>query len=199
MPKSFERCQEIREEMRSRILHESMLYFAKNGFAGTKISDLAKYIGIGQGTLYMYFKSKEELFRELSAIANNSRDIQELKVLAKLSLSAGKKIHKLSENIINRLNEDESYAAKVALSTQLIFEQDDFISENTTYQSEIYRVTEKILKQGQKENSVVEGTPMKLADYYWSVVYLYALKRLFTSRYEMITASDLARIVLKDF
>ena len=198
MPKSSERCQEIREEMRSRILHESMLYFAKNGFAGTKISDLAKYIGIGQGTLYMYFKSKEELFRELSAIANNSRDIQELKVLAKLPLSAGKKIHRLSENIINRLNEDESYAAKVALSTQLMFEQDDFISENTTYQSEIYRVTEKILKQGQKENSVVEGTPMKLADYYWSVVYLYALKRLFTSRYEMITASDLARIVLKD-
>ena len=47
MPKSQERCQEIREEVRSKILHESMLYFAKNGFAGTKISDLAKHIGIG--------------------------------------------------------------------------------------------------------------------------------------------------------
>ena len=37
MPKSPERCQEIRQEMRSKILHESMLYFAKNGFSGTKI------------------------------------------------------------------------------------------------------------------------------------------------------------------
>ena len=198
MPKSSERCQEIREEMRSKILHESMLYFARNGFAGTKISDLAKYIGIGQGTLYMYFKSKEELFQELSALANNSRDIKELKVLAGLPLSAGKKIHKLSENIINKLNEDENYAAKVALSTQMMFEKNDFVSADTTYRSEVYQMTEKIIKQGQKENSVVEGSAMKLADYYWSVVYLYALKRLFTSEYEMITAYDLARIVLKD-
>ena len=68
MPKSQERCQEIREETRSKILNDSMLYFAKNGFAGTKISDLAKHIGIGQGTLYIYFKSKEELFQEISAL-----------------------------------------------------------------------------------------------------------------------------------
>ena len=60
MPKSPEKCQEIREETRSKILHDSMLYFAKNGFAGTKISDLAKHIGIGQGTIYIYFKSKEK-------------------------------------------------------------------------------------------------------------------------------------------
>lgn len=47
MPKSAERCEEIRQQMREHILQESVLYFAKNGFAGTKISDLAKYIGIG--------------------------------------------------------------------------------------------------------------------------------------------------------
>ena len=51
MPKSAEKCREIRDEMKSRILHESMLYFARNGFAGTKISDLARHIGIGQGTI----------------------------------------------------------------------------------------------------------------------------------------------------
>ena len=56
MPKTPERCQESREEMRTKILHDSMLYFARNGFAGTKISDLAKQIGIAQGTIYLYFK-----------------------------------------------------------------------------------------------------------------------------------------------
>ena len=39
---------------------------------------------------------------------------------------------------------------------------------------------------------------MKLADYYWGVIYLYALKKLFTTKYEMISANDLARILLKD-
>ena len=39
MPKSKERCQEIREEMRNTILQKSLLYFARNGFDGTKIID----------------------------------------------------------------------------------------------------------------------------------------------------------------
>lgn len=36
MPKSQERCREIREETRSKILHDSMLYFAKTALQGQK-------------------------------------------------------------------------------------------------------------------------------------------------------------------
>ena len=198
MPKSQERCQEIREETRSKILNDSMLYFAKNGFAGTKISDLAKHIGIGQGTLYIYFKSKEELFHEIFALTNSSKDIKELKILMNLPISAKKKIQKLSSSIMAKLIQDDVYAAKVALNTQMMFEQKDFASAETTYQSELYQITEKIIKQGQKEGSIIDGLPMKLADYYWGVVYLYALKKLFTTRYEMISDKDLARVLLKD-
>lgn len=198
MPKSQERCQEIREETRSKILNDSMLYFAKNGFAGTKISDLAKHIGIGQGTLYIYFKSKEELFHEIFALTNNSKDIKELKMLMNLPISAKKKIHKLSNSIMTKLIQDDTYAAKVALNAQMMLEQKDFASAETIYQSKIYQITEKIIKQGQKEGSIVDGLPMKLADYYWGVVYLYALRKLFTTKYEMISEKDLARVLLKD-
>ena len=198
MPKSQERCQEIREETRSKILNDSMLYFAKNGFAGTKISDLAKHIGIGQGTLYIYFKSKEELFHEIFALTNSSKDIKELKILMNLPITAKKKIQKLSDSIMTKLIQDDVYSAKVALNTQMMFEQKDFVSAETTYQSELYKITEKIIEQGQKEGSIVDGLPMKLADYYWGVVYLYALKKLFTTEYEMISDRDLARVLLKD-
>lgn len=197
MPKSKERCQEIRMETRSKILHDSMLHFAKNGFAGTRISDLAKQIGIGQGTLYIYFKSKEELFHEIFSMVNISGDVKKLKTLAHLPISAKKKIEKLSHNIMTKLAEDELFAAKIALNTQMLLEQNDFIAE-TAYQSELYQVTEKIVEQGQKEGSVVEGTPLKLADYYWGVIYLYALKKLFVTKYEMISEEDLARVLLKD-
>lgn len=198
MPKSQERCQEIREETRSKILNDSMLYFAKNGFAGTKISDLAKHIGIGQGTLYIYFKSKEELFHEIFTLINNSKDMKELKILMNLPISAKKKIHKLSNSIMTKLIQDDTYAAKVALNAQMMLEQKDFASAETIYQSKIYQITEKIIKQGQKEGSIIDGLPMKLADYYWGVVYLYALRKLFTTKYEMISDKDLARVLLKD-
>ncbi len=198
MPKTPERCQKIREETRKKILHDAMLYFARNGFAGTKISDLANYIGIGQGTLYIYFKSKEDLFKEIFVICNNDKEIKDLKMLSCLPISAKNKIHKLSKTVIEKLEQDENYAAKVTLTTQVLFEKDCFISVSTTYQSEIYKYTAKIIEQGQKEKSIVEGSSMKLADFYWSVVYLYALKKLFTTKYETIAVSDLERVLIKD-
>lgn len=198
MPKSPERCQEMRTEMRSKILQESMLYFAKNGFSGTKISDLSKYIGIGQGTIYVYFDSKETLFAEVQKMVSSEKDIRQVKLLAGLPISARQKIHKMTQTVLKQLREDEGFAAKIALNTQMLLEKKEgYSAGDTTYQSELYSYMAKILVQGQKEGSVVEGNPIKLADYYWGVVYLYSLKKLFTTQYEMIDEADLERTVLK--
>lgn len=198
MPKSAERCKEIKEQTKKMILNKSMLYFARNGFAGTKISDLAKHIGIGQGTIYSYFESKEELFQEIHKIINREKDIKQLKILSSFPITAKQKIHKLTNTILQQLEKDDNFAGMIALNTQLLLEQDaDFSMNDTIYQSELYEYTSKIIEQGQKEGSVVAGTPLKLADYYWGVVYLYALKKLFTTKYEMINSEDLERTVLK--
>lgn len=196
MPKTKEQCEKIREEMKNTILKKSMLYFAKNGFAGTKISDLSKHIGIGQGTIYVYFESKEALFQEILRLVDNTEEIKQLRLLSKLPISAAKKMHLLSERMLKQLKEDEMFAALIALNTQIMLEQQkDCSSSDTTYQSELYQYTAEIIKKGQKEKSMVEGSPMKLADYYWGVLYLYALKRLYTTEFEMITVDDLERTI----
>ena len=198
MPKSKERCQEIREEMRSTILQKSLLYFARNGFAGTKISDLSKNIGIAQGTIYIYFESKEELYQEILKISNNSKMINQMKLLVSMPISAKKKLRMLSETVMKQLVEDENFAAMIALNTQILLEKNtEYSSEETTYQTKVYGYTAKIIEQGQKEKTMVEGASMKLADYYWGVIYLYSLKRLFTTEYEMISIEDLERTVLR--
>lgn len=198
MPKSKERCQEIREEMRNTILQKSLLYFAKNGFAGTKMSDLSRNIGIGQGTIYVYFESKEELFQEILKVADYDKELKQLKILQHMPISAQKKLRLLSEKVMKQLQEDEMFAAKVALNTQMLLEQSsNFATGDTTYQSELYECTAQIIEQGQKEGTMAEGSGMKLADYYWGVIYLYSLKRLFTTQYEMISIEDLERTVLK--
>ena len=123
MPKSKERCQEIREEMRNTILQKSLLYFAKNGFAGTKISDLSRNIGIGQGTIYVYFESKEELFQEILKLADCREEQKQLKILLHLPLSAKNKLRRLSEKVMKQLQEDEMFAAMIALNTQMLLEK----------------------------------------------------------------------------
>ncbi len=198
MPKSPEQCELVRSQMRDKILRESILYFARNGFSGTRISDLAQYIGIGQGTIYVYFESKEMLFQEIHKMINRDEDIEQIKLLVSLPIPAKQKIHTLTEQVLHQLNNDEHFAAVMALNTQMLLEQsDDNDSGDTTYQSALYTHMANIIEQGQREGSVAEGSAIKLADYYWGVVYLYSLKMLFTKKFEMISAQDLERTILK--
>ena len=190
MPKSEERCREIREETRNLIVRKSILFFAKNGFAGTKISELSKHIGIAQGTIYIYFKSKEELYDEIFAVSDKMASFEKLDTVSKLPMPADKKIKMLSDYLIKSLKKDDMFAAGVALYTQRILEGNA--------DQKFYKTTEKIIKQGQKEGTVVSGSASKLSEYYWGVVYLYALKSLYTTDFNMITAGDLSRILLED-
>ena len=190
MPKSQERCQEIREETRNLIIRKSVLYFAKNGFDGTKISDLSRHIGIAQGTIYIYFKSKEELYSEIFSISDRIAKNDKLTTLVKLPLPADTKIRKLSDYLIKNLKEDEMFSAGIALYTQRLLEGEADQS--------FYKTTEKIIKQGQKEGCVVSGNSRKLSELYWGVVYLYAVKNMYQTDFAMIDSDDLSRVLLGD-
>lgn len=47
---------------RDLIVQTAARVFARKGYSGTVISDIALAAGIGKGTIYEYFKSKEDLF-----------------------------------------------------------------------------------------------------------------------------------------
>ncbi len=63
-PKSpkWKRRPEARAE---EILSAAIEVFGEVGFARAKLDDVAKKAGVSKGTLYLYFDSKEELFRRL--------------------------------------------------------------------------------------------------------------------------------------
>ena len=50
-------------QKRQRIMDAALQVFVKSGYEKTKIIDVAQAAGIGKGTVYEYFESKEELFR----------------------------------------------------------------------------------------------------------------------------------------
>jgi TetR/AcrR family fatty acid metabolism transcriptional regulator len=52
-------------DKRERILSAAVRVFAKNGFYATRVSEVAKAAGVADGTIYLYFKSKEELLVSL--------------------------------------------------------------------------------------------------------------------------------------
>ncbi|MFN4307770.1 TetR/AcrR family transcriptional regulator [Sulfurihydrogenibium azorense] len=52
-------------ETREKLLQSAKELFSKKGYYETKVSDIVEKSGVAQGTFYIYFKSKEEIFLEL--------------------------------------------------------------------------------------------------------------------------------------
>ena len=65
---------QYKTEVKEKIVQAAITTFSKYGYDKTRMDDIAKSAKLGKGTVYLYFKSKEELFY---AISENS--IKELK------------------------------------------------------------------------------------------------------------------------
>lgn len=65
--------QSVSERKRNSILDAARTVFSRQGYAGTAVEDVATQAGIAKGTLYLYFKSKEELY--IAALARDLGDL----------------------------------------------------------------------------------------------------------------------------
>ena len=61
--KRWERRKDTRA---AEILEAALSCFAEKGFAGTRMEDIAERARITKGTIYLYFKSKEDFFKSLA-------------------------------------------------------------------------------------------------------------------------------------
>jgi len=56
---------EYKEEAKARITDAATEMFLENGYKKTKMTEIAKKLGVSKGALYQYFKSKEALLLEV--------------------------------------------------------------------------------------------------------------------------------------
>jgi len=59
------RWQRRPEERPTEILEAALLVFGERGYAGTRLEDVARQAGVSKGTVYLYFDSKEALFKAM--------------------------------------------------------------------------------------------------------------------------------------
>lgn len=64
---------EYKEEARNRIIAESTQLFLEQGYKKTKMTDIARKLGVSKGAIYQYFNSKEELLIEAIKNSENFR------------------------------------------------------------------------------------------------------------------------------
>lgn len=59
----MQKWQRRKDERPSEILSAALSLFVSKGFVSTKIDDIAKVAGVSKGTVYLYYASKEILFK----------------------------------------------------------------------------------------------------------------------------------------
>jgi TetR/AcrR family fatty acid metabolism transcriptional regulator len=91
------------------ILRAATLVFARNGYFNAKVSDIAGEAGIADGTVYLYFKSKEEILHSIFDRAMEKFIAEAKEELAKLS-TPQEKIQRIAQLHLERLGADRDSA-----------------------------------------------------------------------------------------
>ncbi len=96
-------------DKRETILRAATKVFARNGYFNSKVADVAREAGIADGTVYLYFKSKDEILHSIFDramevfIAEGKREIAPIK-------AADKRLRRIAELHLERLGADRDLA-----------------------------------------------------------------------------------------
>ncbi|MBD7943632.1 MULTISPECIES: TetR/AcrR family transcriptional regulator [Psychrobacillus] len=79
------------------IIDAAIIVIAENGYHQSQVSKIAKQAGVADGTIYLYFKNKEDILisvfeEKMEVFADN------LKEILKENISASDKLYKMIEN-----------------------------------------------------------------------------------------------------
>ncbi|SDC67203.1 transcriptional regulator, TetR family [Paenibacillus sp. UNCCL117] len=92
---------------KSVILEAAKQTFSLYGFKGTTMGHIAKLAGVGKGTLYLYFTSKEELLHEIIRSLTDEMKHAADEALQKQELASFERIHTALYNILMFRKEHE--------------------------------------------------------------------------------------------
>src|SRR5947207_775573 len=112
---------------RERILDAAVRVFAAEGFYNAKVSQIAQAAGVADGTIYLYFKSKDDLLISLfedrmerinenlrQAIAGESNAIDRLKRVVRLHLELIESNRHMAEVITIELRQSSKFIKEYA-------------------------------------------------------------------------------------
>jgi AcrR family transcriptional regulator len=80
------------QSKRIKAINAAAAVFASKGYHGATTQDIANLLGIRQGSLYYYFKSKEEALEEVCYLALKDY-VQRIETIARSQASFSEKIH----------------------------------------------------------------------------------------------------------
>lgn len=143
---------------RSDILSSARALFKEKGFHNTKMDDIAQAAGVGKGTLYEYFKNKQEIFDE-TCVEYVESIFGRIEEVSFMNVSFREKILILFNERKNTFNEeiDKNPVDYIISYKNIISEK--ILKSMFEHILEINRILVEIVDQGKSEGVVRKDIP----------------------------------------
>jgi TetR/AcrR family fatty acid metabolism transcriptional regulator len=148
------------EDKRGRILEAAVKVFARKGYFGARVAEIARKAGVADGTIYLYFRNKEDilvsLFDEVMAehIARGREEVERTRgAAARLRVIAEHHLRLFSGN------------GDLAVVFQVELRQSTKFMERftATWLQDYFALLTDVMAAGQREGALRSDLPLKLA------------------------------------
>ncbi|MDO9566821.1 MAG: TetR/AcrR family transcriptional regulator [Candidatus Desulfaltia sp.] len=167
-----ERKERERGRRRQQIMIAAKRVFYNKGFARVTMEDIAREAELSPGTLYLYFKNKDELCASLSLRILQYLNMRLRHVSSEKELDGKQKLEALKNTIINVYEFDplilvnlfrlQSSETLKNLSPELLADIKELFSSSLSAMSDIFN-------EGIKTGVVIDKKPEALADQMWAL------------------------------
>ncbi|MEZ4466178.1 MAG: TetR/AcrR family transcriptional regulator [bacterium] len=142
-----------------RILDAAVQVFAEKGFYNARVSDVAREAGVADGTIYLYFRSKDDLLIQLFE-SRMSQIIERLRVRLADEPTAARKLRLFIELQLSLVVEEPTLAEVLTVELR---QSGKFMREYKAAKfGEYLDLIEEIIVAGQRDGEFVAGVDPRL-------------------------------------
>jgi len=166
-----ERKVKEKERRRQQILIAAKRVFTEKGFNRTTMEDIAREAELSPGTLYLYFKNKDELYASLSLRVLQYLLIR-LEHVSEDKRGPTERLELLSEALFDVYEFDPLTVINMfhlQSSETLKNLSEEFLEEIMKLSRKALGLIARIFKDGMDKKEFIEAHPIAMADIYWSM------------------------------
>ena len=147
-------------DKRQRILEAATRVFARKGYFAARVSDIAKKAGVADGTIYLYFRNKEDILVRLFDEVMSEHVVQAREAGRALP-SAAERLRAIAERHLTVLGENRD----LAVVFQVELRQSTHFMERFTasWLHDYFELLDEVMEEGQRDGSLRADINRKLA------------------------------------
>ncbi|MFF2888541.1 TetR/AcrR family transcriptional regulator [Paenibacillus sp. NPDC057967] len=171
MPRTKEQYEEMRNATRAKIQSAAMQLFAQQGFGMTNVQEIADKAGISIGLLYRHYKTKDELFHELTefAAAGLARVAERFQSDESPSVLMKGFVQEIYEDMISG-DDLANLMILMSQSFHSIGETNDGPNDVVTVNKNLIMATSKLIKRGQELGEFGDGDSWEMAMFFFAFI-----------------------------